>query len=103
MSEEVKATETVENAQPVEKKEVKKEASAKKAPKKGNGKKRGPRQGGKPAAAKKPEVFSDSIGDLFPDLAAKLQKSRDERIKQQMKAAQADPKVQAATKKFASK
>jgi hypothetical protein len=40
---------------------------------------------------------------LFPDLAKKIQKSRDERIKKQIRDAQSDPKVLEANKKFASK
>lgn len=92
---EAKTTEKVE----------KKEAETKKAPKKTAAKKkRSPRSSTKkPATPKKTEVFSDSIGALYPDLAKKIQKSRDERIKKQMRDAQSDPKVLEANKKFASK
>lgn len=72
-------------------------ASENPAPKK----KRPQRQAKKPA--KKPEVFSDSLGERFPNLAAKFQKSRDDRIKKQIREAQADPKVQEASAKFAAK
>lgn len=73
-------------------------ASETEAPKK----KRQQRQGKKPSA-KKPEVFSDSLGERFPNLAAKFQRSRDDRIKKQIREAQADPKVQEASAKFAAK
>lgn len=65
-------------------------------------KKRQQRPSKKPAA-KKPEVFSDSLGERFPNLAAKFQKSRDDRIKKQIREAQSDPKVQEASAKFAAK
>ncbi len=108
---EVKNTEISENVENVKTEETKAvqetteaKKQAKSAKKPASKKKRTPRGGKKPAAAaKKPEVFSDSIGDLFPNLALKIQKSRDERIKQQIKTAQNDPKVQAASKKFAAK
>jgi hypothetical protein len=91
---EAKTVEVVEN----------KPKEAKKAPKKAAPKKKRSRSGAKkPVAAKKPEIFSDSIGALFPDLAKKIQKSRDERIKKQIRDAQSDPKVLEANKKFASK
>ena len=56
-----------------------------------------------PAAPKKPAVFSDSLEERFPALAAKLKKSIEDGIKQKIKEAQNDPKVKAASKKFAAK
>ena len=56
-----------------------------------------------PAAPKKPAVFSDSLEERFPALAAKLKKQIEDGIKQKIKEAQNDPKVKAASKKFAEK
>ena len=94
---EVKSTEEVkpQETKSQEKSQVKKAPSKKKRP--FNGK----RKGGAPAAAKKPAVFSDSLEDRFPNLAAKLKKSIEDGIKQKIKDAQNDPKVKAASKKFA--
>jgi hypothetical protein len=61
------------------------------------------RRKGGPAPAKKPAAFSDSLEERFPALAAKLKKSIEDGIKQKIKEAQNDPKVKAASKKFASK
>ena len=63
---EVKSTEEVkpQETKSQEKSQVKKAPSKKKRP--FNGK----RKGGAPAAAKKPAVFSDSLEDRFPNLAA---------------------------------
>lgn len=88
MAEEVKNTEVKEE------KQVKKVADKKKRSRPQN--KRRPQ-------AKKAEVFGDSLGALYPDLQTKFQKSRDERIKKQIREAAADPKVQEASKKFAEK
>lgn len=85
-----------------------KAADKKKAPFKKGGKrpfnKRGAKGGkfGAPAA-KKPAVFSDSLEDRFPALAAKLKKQIEDGIKKKIKDAQKDPKVAAASKKFAEK
>ncbi len=92
----------------VEAKEEVKTADKKKAPFKKGGKrpfngKRGGKFGGKPAAPKAPAVFSDSLEDRFPALAAKLKKQIEDGIKQKIKDAQKDPKVAAASKKFADK
>jgi len=85
-----------------------KAADKKKAPFKKGGKrpfngKRGGKFGAKPAAPKAPAVFSDSLEDRFPALAAKLKKQIEDGIKQKIKDAQKDPKVAAASKKFADK
>ena len=53
-------------------------------------------------AAKKPATFSDSLEERFPALAAKLKKHIEDGIKQKIKEAQNDPKVKAASKKFAA-
>lgn len=112
MAEEVKEEVKTEEVKPQEaqSKEVKAEVKAgdkKKAPRKGGKRpfnKRGPKGGkfGAPAA-KKPAVFSDSLEDRFPALAAKLKKQIEDGIKQKIKDAQKDPKVAAASKKFADK
>ncbi len=93
---EVKSTEEVkpQETKSQEKSQVKKAPSKKKRP--FNGK----RKGGAPAA-KKPAIFSDSLEERFPNLAAKLKKSIEDGIKQKIKDAQNDPKVKAASKKFA--
>ena len=78
----------------------------KKAPASAAKKKRptGAKRKGAPApAAKKPSAFSDSLEERFPALAAKLKKQIEDGIKQKIKDAQNDPKVKAASKKFASK
>ncbi len=61
------------------------------------------RKGASAPAAKKPSAFSDSLEERFPALAAKLKKQIEDGIKQKIKDAQNDPKVKAASKKFASK
>ena len=94
---EVKSTEEVK---PQETKSQEK-SQAKKAPSKKKRPFNGKRKGAAPAAAKKPAVFSDSLEDRFPNLAAKLKKSIEDGIKQKIKDAQNDPKVKAASKKFA--
>ncbi|MCQ2091856.1 MAG: hypothetical protein MJY85_04180 [Fibrobacter sp.] len=99
---EVKAEEVKTEVKPQEAK------SDKKAPAKKGGKrpfnKRGPKGGkfGAPAA-KKPAVFSDSLEDRFPALAAKLKKHIEDGIKQKIKDAQKDPNVKKASEKFGSK
>ena len=77
----------------------------KKAPAAAAKKKRpaGAKRKGAPAPAKKPSAFSDSLEERFPALAAKLKKQIEDGIKQKIKDAQNDPKVKAASKKFASK
>ncbi|MBR6379884.1 MAG: hypothetical protein IKS02_07985 [Fibrobacter sp.] len=78
----------------------------KKAPASAAKKKRpaGAKRKGAPApAAKKPSAFSDSLEERFPALAAKLKKQIEDGIKQKIKDAQNDPKVKAASKKFAAK
>ncbi|PWJ69960.1 MULTISPECIES: hypothetical protein [unclassified Fibrobacter] len=92
----------------VEAKTEVKAADKKKAPFKKGGKrpfngKRGGKFGAKAPAAKAPKVFSDSLEDRFPALAAKLKKQIEDGIKQKIKDAQNDPKVAAASKKFADK
>ncbi|MCL4100822.1 hypothetical protein SAMN05720766_105162 [Fibrobacter sp. UWH9] len=90
----------------VEAKEEVKAADKKKAPRKGGKRpfnKKGGKFGGKPAAPKAPKVFSDSLEDRFPALAAKLKKQIEDGIKQKIKDAQKDPKVAEASKKFADK
>lgn len=53
-------------------------------------------------APKKAAPFSDSLADRFGDaLANKLKRGIEEDIKRKIKAAQADPKVQKASEKFA--
>ena len=53
-------------------------------------------------APKKAAPFSDSLADCFGDaLANKLKRGIEEDIKRKIKAAQADPKVQKASEKFA--
>ena len=91
---EVKSTEEVK---PQETKSQEKKAPAKKK-RPLNAK----RKGSAPAA-KKPAVFSDSLEERFPALAAKLKKQIEDGIKQKIKDAQNDPKVKAASKKFADK
>ena len=63
----------------------------------------GAKRKGAPAPVKKPSAFSDSLEERFPALAAKLKKSIEDGIKQKIKEAQNDPKVKAASKKFAAK
>ncbi|MCQ2054281.1 MAG: hypothetical protein MJY82_03200 [Fibrobacter sp.] len=96
---EVKSTEEVKPQEP--KSQAK--SVEKKAPAKGGKKKRpfNAKRGAAPAA-KKPAVFSDSLEDRFPALAAKLKKQIEDGIKQKIKDAQNDPKVKAASKKFAA-
>lgn len=95
---EVKSTEEVkpQETKPQEKSQAKKAPAKKKRPM--NAK----RKGAAPAA-KKPAVFSDSLEERFPNLAAKLKKSIEDGIKQKIKDAQKDPKVAEASKKFADK
>ena len=94
---EVKETEAIQQEEITAKEEVKEAPkNAKKRPNKKRKKKADPK-------VKKPEIFSDTIGAKYPDLAKKFQKSRDELIKKQISEAQKDPKVQEASKKFASK
>ena len=94
---EVKSTEEVKPQEPKskEKSQEKKAPAKKKRPL--NAKRKGA------PAAKKPATFSDSLEDRFPNLAAKLKKSIEDGIKQKIKEAQNDPKVKAASKKFAEK
>jgi hypothetical protein len=94
---EVKSTEEVKPQEPksTEKSQEKKAPAKKKRPL--NAKRKGP------AAPKKPAVFSDSLEERFPALAAKLKKQIEDGIKQKIKEAQNDPKVKAASKKFADK
>ena len=89
---EVKSTEEIK---PQETKSQEKKAPAKKK-RPLNAKRKGP------AAPKKPAVFSDSLEERFPALAAKLKKQIEDGIKQKIKEAQNDPKVKAASKKFAA-
>ena len=93
---EVKTTEEVKPQEPksTEKSQEKKAPAKKKRPL--NAKRKGP------AAPKKPAVFSDSLEERFPALAAKLKKQIEDGIKQKIKEAQNDPKVKAASKKFAA-
>ena len=93
---EVKSTEV----KPQETKSTEK-AQEKKAPAKKKRPMNAKRKGAAPAA-KKPAIFSDSLEDRFPNLAAKLKKSIEDGIKQKIKEAQNDPKVKAASKKFAA-
>ena len=94
---EVKSTEEVKPQEP----KSQEKSGAKKAPAKKkrpfNGKFKGA------SLAKKPATFSDSLEDRFPALAAKLKKQIEDGIKQKIKDAQNDPKVKAASKKFAAK
>ena len=94
---EVKTTEEVKPQEPksTEKSQEKKAPAQKKRP--ANAK----RKGGAPAV-KKPAIFSDSLEERFPNLAAKLKKSIEDGIKQKIKDAMSDPKVKAASKKFAA-
>ena len=92
---EVKTTEEVKPQEP----KSKEKSQEKKAPAK---KKRPLNKRKGSAAPKKPAVFSDSLEDRFPALAAKLKKSIEDGIKQKIKEAQNDPKVKAASKKFAA-
>ena len=95
---EVKSTEEVKPQEP--------KSQEKSAEKKALAKKKRPlnakRKGGAAPAAKKPAVFSDSLEERFPALAAKLKKKIEDDIKQKIKDAQNDPKVKAASKKFAA-
>ncbi|MBO4436430.1 MAG: hypothetical protein J5791_06055 [Fibrobacter sp.] len=93
---EVKSTEV----KPQETKSTEK-AQEKKAPAKKKRPMNAKRKGAAPSA-KKPAVFSDSLEERFPALAAKLKKSIEDGIKQKIKEAQNDPKVKAASKKFAA-
>lgn len=101
MAEEVKEEVKTEEVKPQEAK------SEKKAPAKKGGKrpfnKRGPKGGKGAPAAKKPAVFSDSLEDRFPNLAAKLKKQLEDNLKQKIKDAQKDPNVKKASEKFAGK
>ncbi len=101
MAEEVKEEVKTEEVKPQEAK------SEKKAPAKKGGKrpfnKRGPKGGKGAPAAKKPAVFSDSLEDRFPNLAAKLKKQLEDNLKQKIKHAQKDPNVKKASEKFAGK
>ncbi|MCQ2109369.1 MAG: hypothetical protein MJZ05_11485 [Fibrobacter sp.] len=104
VKEEVKAEEVKTEVKPQEAK------SEKKAPAKKGGKrpfnKRGPKGGkfgAKAPVAKKPAVFSDSLEDRFPALAAKLKKHIEDGIKQKIKDAQKDPNVKKASEKFGAK
>lgn len=103
MAEEVKEEVKTAEVKPQETKSQEKKAPAKKGGKRPFNK-RGPKGGkfGAPAA-KKPAVFSDSLEERFPALAAKLKKQIEDGIKQKIKDAQKDPKVAAASKKFADK
>ena len=94
---EVKSTEEVKPQEPksTEKSQEKKAPAKKKRPL--NAKRKGA------PAPKKPAVFSDSLEERFPALAAKLKKQIEDGIKQKIKEAQNDPKVKAASKKFAEK
>lgn len=96
---EVKSTEEVKPQEP----KSQEKSVEKKAPAKGGKKKRpfNAKRGAAPVA-KKPAVFSDSLEDRFPALAAKLKKQIEDGIKQKIKDAQNDPKVKAASKKFAA-
>ncbi len=102
MAEEVKAEVKSEEVKPQETKSQEKKAPAKKGGKRPFNK-RGPKGGKGAPAAKKPAVFSDSLEDRFPALAAKLKKQIEDGIKQKIKDAQNDPKVKEASKKFADK
>ncbi len=107
VKEEVKAEEVKTEVKPQEAKSEKKAPAGKPAAKKGGKRpfnKRGPKGGkfGAPAA-KKPAVFSDSLEDRFPALAAKLKKHIEDGIKQKIKDAQKDPNVKKASEKFGSK
>lgn len=93
---EVKSTEEVKPQEP----KSKEKAQEKKAPAKKKRPLNAKRKG--PAAPKKPAVFSDSLEERFPALAAKLKKQIEDGIKQKIKDAQNDPKVKAASKKFAA-
>ena len=90
---EVKSTEEVK---PQETKSQEKKAPAKKK-RPLNAKRKGA------PAPKKPAVFSDSLEERFPALAAKLKKKIEDDIKQKIKEAQNDPKVKKASEKFAGK
>lgn len=104
MADEVKEEVKTEEVKPQETKSQEKKAPAKKGGKRPFNK-RGPKGGkfGAPAAAKKPAVFSDSLEDRFPALAAKLKKHIEDGIKQKIKDAQKDPNVKKASEKFAGK
>ena len=91
---EVKSTEEIK---PQETKSQEKKAPAKKK------RPADARRKGGAAPAKKPAAFSDSLEERFPALAAKLKKHIEDGIKQKIKEAQNDPKVKAASKKFAEK
>ena len=90
---EVKSTEEIK---PQETKSQEKKAPAKKK-RPLNAKRKGAHDPNKPA------VFSYSLEERFPALAAKLKKQIEDGIKQKIKEAQNDPKVKAASKKFAEK
>ena len=99
MSEETEVK-TTEEVKPQEPKSTEK-SHEKKAPAKKKRPMNAKRKGAAPAA-KKPAIFSDSLEDRFPNLAAKLKKSIEDGIKQKIKEAQNDPKVKAASKKFSA-
>ena len=99
---EVKTQETKPQETKSQEKSQEKKAPAAKA---AGAKKKRPadaRRKGGAAPAKKPAAFSDSLEERFPALAAKLKKSIEDGIKQKIKEAQNDPKVKAASKKFAA-
>ncbi len=95
MSEETEVK-TTEETKPQETKSQEKKAPAKKK-RPLNAKRKGA------PALKKPAVFSDSLEERFPALAAKLKKKIEDDIKQKIKEAQNDPKVKKASEKFAGK
>ena len=105
VKEEVKEEVKTEEVKPQET-QSKEAKSEKKAPRKASKRpanKRGPRGSKGAPAAKKPAVFSDSLEDRFPNLAAKLKKQIEDGIKQKIKDAQNDPNVKKASEKFAGK
>ncbi|MCF0221437.1 MAG: hypothetical protein HUK19_04005 [Fibrobacter sp.] len=101
VKEEVKTEEVKTEVKPQEAKSEKK-APAKKGGKRPNNK-RGIKGGKAAPAAKKPAVFSDSLEDRYPNLAAKLKKKLEDDLKQKIKDAQNDPNVKKASEKFGSK
>ncbi|MCF0224723.1 MAG: hypothetical protein HUK20_10675 [Fibrobacter sp.] len=101
MAEETEVKTTEENTKPQESKSVDKPKA--KAPAKPRKKRPAGTKRGAAPVAKKPAIFSDSLEDRFPNLAAKLKKKLEDDLKQKIKDAQNDPKVKEASKKFASK
>lgn len=99
-TEEVKSEEVKTEAKPQEVKSEKKDFAKKGGKRPFN--KRGGKFGGKPAP-KKPAVFSDTLEDRCPALAAKLKKQIEDGIKQKIKEAQNDPNVKKASEKFGAK